>query len=248
MIRLEDVSFGSMRDPEHAVAEGINWSVERGDFWVLAGLHGSGKSDLLMLLAGLMPPLRGSYRLLGQEMPIFDEDRLLTRLKVGLVFESGQLLNQLTVRENIALPLRYHANLAASQADATVQAILDELELGAWAELTPGALGRTIQKRVGLGRALILKPELLLLDNPLGGLDPPQIQWWLAFLLKLAAGHPLFGDRPVTLIASASDLRPWKRCARQCAVLRGHSLQVVENWHAGQPGTADIVRELMPEI
>jgi ABC-type transporter Mla maintaining outer membrane lipid asymmetry ATPase subunit MlaF len=201
-----------------------------------------------MLLGGLMPPLAGDYWFMGETMPIFDDARLAIRLKLGLVFETGQLFNQLTVRENIGLPLRYHANLPAVEAEEKVQILIDELELGDWTEQTPGAIGRSIQKRVGLGRALILRPELLLLDNPLGGLDPQQIQWWLDFLRKLNAGHPLLDHRPLTVIASASDLRPWRACARQCAVLRGRSLQTVENWRGGGDAVPiDLVRELMPE-
>jgi hypothetical protein len=65
---------------------------------------------------------------------------------------------------------------------------------------------------------------------------------------KIAAGHPLLDNTPVTVIASASDLRPWRTCARQCAVLRGHSFQIVENWQRGDATRPDVVRELMPEI
>lgn len=247
ILRLENVSFGSMRDPDRAVGENINWAVNRGDFWVLAGLHGAGKSDLLMLLGGLMPPLRGNYWFLGEPMPIFEEARLAVRLKLGLVFETGQLFNHLTVRENLALPLNYHRNPLPEDAERTLESLLDELELGPWANTTPGAIGRSIQKRVGLGRALILNPELLLLDNPLGGLDPQQIHWWLGFLQRIGTGHPLMGNKPVTLIATASDLRPWRARARQCAVLRGRSLQVVDNWNAGEPLGTSIVGELLPE-
>ena len=61
-IEMTDVAVGAMRDPETIVAEGINWTVSAGDYWVVAGLHGAGKSDFLMLTGGLMPPARGRYR------------------------------------------------------------------------------------------------------------------------------------------------------------------------------------------
>src|SRR6185369_12442975 len=124
-ILMESVAAGSLQDPAATVLADINWKVMPGDFWVVAGLQGSGKSDLLMLTAGLMAPLSGQYWLFDEEMPIFDEARLPQRLRLGLVFESGQLFNHLTVRENLALPLRYHQNLTKSEAAARVKAMLD---------------------------------------------------------------------------------------------------------------------------
>src|SRR5437016_9236274 len=111
VIEMQEVALGSMRDQTVLVAEEINWTVVAGDYWVVAGLQGSGKSDFLMMTGGLMPPLSGTYRLFGEEMPIFEDARLKKRLRLGLAFETGQLFNQLTVAENIALPLRYHENL-----------------------------------------------------------------------------------------------------------------------------------------
>src|SRR5512146_2133872 len=104
-IEMTGVALGAMRAPERMVAEGINWTVRVGDYWVVAGLQGSGKSDFLMLAGGVMAPLRGRYLFFGEEMPIFEEARLKQRLRLGLVFDSGQMLNDLTVAENVALPL-----------------------------------------------------------------------------------------------------------------------------------------------
>src|SRR5438876_5384484 len=105
VIEMENVAVGAMRDQSTMVVEEINWTVAAGDYWVVAGLQGAGKSDFLMMTAGLMPPAEGNYRLFGEEMPIFDEGRLRHRLRLGLVFDGGQLLNHLTVWENVALPL-----------------------------------------------------------------------------------------------------------------------------------------------
>src|SRR5438552_18661907 len=111
IIEMQEVAVGSMRDQTLLVAEEINWTVAAGDYWVVAGLQGSGKSDFLMMTGGLMPPVAGAYTLFGEPMPIFEEARLKERLQLGLAFETGQLFNQLTVAQNIALPLRYHENL-----------------------------------------------------------------------------------------------------------------------------------------
>src|SRR5512138_358408 len=140
VIRMEDVAVGAMRDPDLVVAERLNWTVAPGDYWVIGGLQGSGKSDLLMMTGGVMPPRAGQYWLLGEEMPIFDAERLRHRLRLGLVFDGGQLLNHLTVAENVALPLRYHKNLTAADARPEVMRFLEDMELAPWADSTPGAI------------------------------------------------------------------------------------------------------------
>jgi phospholipid/cholesterol/gamma-HCH transport system ATP-binding protein len=248
VIEMEDVGVSSLRDASQVVALGINWRVMAGDYWVVAGLQGSGKSDFLMMTGGLMAPASGEYRLFGEKMPIFDEERLPTRLRLGLVFDGGgRLFNHLTVRENVALPLRYHRNLAKSEADGLVNQLLEEVGLAEWADLTPGALRQNWQKRVGLARALILAPEVLLIDNPLAGLDLRSASWWLNFLLQLSSGHPLMNGRPMTLVVSTADLRLWKGHARQFAVLKDEQLAVVGDREQLAQISGELLQELMPE-
>ena len=221
-IEMTGVAVGAMRDLDTLVAEDVNWSVAAGDFWVVAGLQRSGKSDFLMMTAGLMPPLRGTYRLFGDPMSAEAEEDLHQRLRLGLVFDGGQLFNQLTVAENIALPLRYHRALPAEQIAEQVNRLLELTELMPWANSTPGMLGRNWQKRAGLARALALHPEVLLLDNPLGGADTEHAGWWLNFLGQLSAGHEVMpGKRPTTLVVTADDVQPWRASARQFARLHG---------------------------
>lgn len=246
LIRMEGVAAGSMHDPLAAVLEDVNWTVAAGDFWVLAGLQGSGKSDFLMMSGGLMPPLRGTYRLFGDPMPMFEDSQLITRLRMGLVFQSGQLFNHLTVWENIALPLRYHRNLSAVEAVVEVKPWLEALGLAPWADSTPGALGRNWQKRVGLARALILKPELLLVDDPLGGLDWRHAQWWLEFLTRLSRGDSLLENRPLTLVVTTADLRPWRARGRQYAIVKSRRLLVLGDWGQMEAGGAEALHELLP--
>src|ERR1700690_3005270 len=112
-IEMRDVSVGAMRDVSFIVVENANWTVAPGEFWVIAGQQQSGKSDFLMLTAGLMVPVAGSCRIFGRDTRTFGEAELAERLRVGLVFEGGQLFNHLTIRENVALPLQYHRNLSA---------------------------------------------------------------------------------------------------------------------------------------
>ena len=99
------------------VVEEVNWSVAPGEFWVVAGQQHSGKSDLLMLTAGLMSPARGQLPACSAaRRETFGEAKLAERLRVGFVFAGGQLFNQLTLAENVALPLRYHNNLPPDEA------------------------------------------------------------------------------------------------------------------------------------
>ena len=246
-IEMTGVAVGALRDPDTTVAEDINWTVNAGDYWVVAGLHGSGKSDFLALTGGLMAPRQGRYQFFGAEMPIFEEARLKERLRLGLVFEGGQLFNHLTVAENVALPLRYHYNLSRVESTAAVSELLASTELAPWADSTPGGLGRNWQKRAGLARALALKPEVLLVDNPLAGLDPRDVHWWLGFLDQLSKGHSLMQGEPVTLVVTTADFRPWKGRAQQFATLRNRRFVVFGAWAQLEAASEELVRELLTE-
>jgi ABC-type transporter Mla maintaining outer membrane lipid asymmetry ATPase subunit MlaF len=237
-----------MRDQSRIVLRDINWTVAPGDYWVVAGLQGSGKSDFLAMTGGLMGPAAGRYLLLGEEMPIFDEARLKTRLRLGLVFETGQLFNHLTVGENVALPLRYHKNLTKAAAAPQVQELLSALELEPWADSTPGAIGRAWQKRVGLARALMLRPEIILVDSPLTGLDLRHTFWWLGFLEQLSKGHALLGGRPVTLVVTTADVRPWSNRQARFAIIREERFHVLGEWEQLEAQREVLARELFVAV
>ena len=198
-LEMRDVTVTSLNDPDAIILEGVNWSVAAEDYWVIGGLHRSGKSDFMALAAGLMLPKRGTYRAFGHELTAgFEHEILAARLRIGLVFDGGRLLSHLTVAENIALPVRYHQNLAMGDAAAPVEALLEFTGLTSFADARPGSTSRNWQQRAGLARALALRPEVLLLDNPLTGLDPRDAAWWLERLGELSAGHALTGGRPLT--------------------------------------------------
>lgn len=241
---MRGVSVGSMRDMSAMVAEDVNWSVAPGDFWVIGGLQGAGKTDFLTLTGGLMAPVSGTYCFLGEEMPIFEDHRLPDRLRLGFVFENGQLFNHLTIAENVSLPLRYHHNLSKADADAEVQKLLELTELGPWADSTPGAMARNWQRRAGLARALMLRPEVLLLDNPLGGLDLRHGEWWLNLLEQLSSGHEWMKGKPMTLVVTTNDLRLWRGGQRQFAILKEKRFVVLGNWEQVEAARDERVREL----
>jgi len=234
-----------MRDLGTAVVQDVNWKVEAGAYWVVAGLQGSGKSDFLLMTAGLMPPQQGNYLLFGEAMPIFEEADLKERLRLGVVFENGQLFNHLTIWENISLPLRYHENLSKADVFAEVQNVMKIMSLEPWAESTPGAISRNWQKRAGLARALILQPDVLLVDNPLVGLDLRHMSWWMSFLDDLSRGHNLLQGRPLTLVVTTADLTPWRGQSRRFATIRDKRFTVVGDWAQLEAATEEPVRDLL---
>jgi ABC-type transporter Mla maintaining outer membrane lipid asymmetry ATPase subunit MlaF len=229
LIALQSVAIGAAETPSTPLAEGVDWRIMRGDFWVVLGPPGSGKSALLATLVGLQRPLAGKLEWFGTDaLGLTGAAQLPFRLRLGLVFEhGGRLFHNLTVYENVALPLCYHANCALPDARGPVQGLLEALGLGGWAATTPGRLRPSWRQRVALARALALKPEVLLLDNPTAGLDPAEARWWRETLAQLACGHEAVGGQPLTLVVTCQNLRPWLEPQRQFALLRQTAWQVL---------------------
>ncbi|HXI70371.1 MAG TPA: ATP-binding cassette domain-containing protein [Verrucomicrobiae bacterium] len=244
-IEMRDVSIAAMRDASFTVVEDVNWIVAEGEFWVVGGQEHSGKSDLLMLAAGLMSSTSGSYKLFGNDTRDFGEAELAERLRVGFVFQGGNLFNQLTIAENVALPLRYQNNLTAAEAAHQAQPLLDLMELTPLADVTPSNIAANWRQRVALARALILKPEVLLLDNPLAGLGARHLQWWLRFLDRLSQGHELSGGKSMTIIVTADDLRHWQGARRKFALLRDKKFIPLGDWTDVEKTSDPVVRELL---
>ncbi|MBI3849648.1 MAG: ATP-binding cassette domain-containing protein [Verrucomicrobia bacterium] len=222
ILEMIDAAVVFAQTPGRRAVEGITWQVSAGDYWVVGGLPGSGKSDLLATAAGLQRPWSGRHLLFGRDLTELHEDELLAdRLRIGLVFENGgRLFNHLTVAENIALPLRYHRDFSDDEIQQRLKAILDLMDLNEQGRLLPSQTTRAMRQRAALARALALQPDLLLFDNPLGGLDRRQARWWLDFLARLAAGHEFMNGRPVTLVVTTEDLQPWFDQGRQFALLK----------------------------
>ena len=244
-IEMRSVGVSSMHDATRLVLEDVNWTINSGEFWVVAGTQGSGRSDLMLLAGGLMSPAQGDYHFLGEPMPIFEESRLKHRLRLGFVFESGQVFSHMTTAENVALPLRYHENVSREVAETRVGELLEIMELTRFANHWPTGLTRNWQKRIGLARALMLKPEVLVLDDPLSGLNARHAMWWLNFLEQLRIGHSLTASRPMTIIAAADDLRLWQGRDRHFAVINGKKFSVVGS-HDELTASADpLVKEFV---
>jgi ABC-type transporter Mla maintaining outer membrane lipid asymmetry ATPase subunit MlaF len=242
---MRDVTVKALHDQRTVVAEQVNWQVNAGEFWAIAGLHGSGKTDFLMLAGGVTAHARGEHTFLGEAMPIFSEERLPHRLKLGLVFDGGRLLNHLTVAENIALPLQYHRNLPANEVASALAELLELTGMTQFARSRPSAIGRNWQQRAALARTLALKPEVLLLDSPLSGLDQRQQNWWLAFLNRLAKGHPYYAGKPITMAVTTDTLWAWRGRANRFALLSDGRFEVIGQWADVANSTHPLVQELL---
>jgi ABC-type transporter Mla maintaining outer membrane lipid asymmetry ATPase subunit MlaF len=243
---MRDVAVSTLHDPSVILLEDVTWTVSRGDYWAIGGLLRSGKTDLLYVAGGLAPPVRGHCRWFGEITDaLLEDERLAIRRKVGMVFDGGQLLNELTLAENVALPLRYHLGREEAEPIVRIEALIALTDLQPWAGHRPADVSRNWQQRFGLARALALKPELLLLDDPLSGLDPRDAAWWIEKLEALAAGHPLLDGRPLTLVVTGNDLRPWRSSARQFALLQDRSFVPLGDRPALDAQSQPVLNELL---
>lgn len=244
-IEMIGVDISTIDDPDFAVLKNVNWSVAQGEFWVVGAPQYSGKSDFLMTTAGLMPPAGGSYKFFGNETRIFDESRLADRLRMGFVFENAQLFHYLTVAENVALPLCYHKNLGMEEAAEAIDGLLEITDLKPIADVPPANLPPSWHRRAGLARALVLRPEILLVDNPTGALDARHSLWWRQFFDELWRGHKWLGEKPLTIIATTDDFRPWRGGERRFALLKEKSFVPIGAWNDVVSSNESLVKELL---
>lgn len=170
MIRLENVSAGYARGQD--VLKSVSFHLEPGAFYFLTGASGAGKSTLLKILALTLAPKEGDVHLFGTNARHLSHARMPEmRRKMGMVFQDYQLLDHLTVAENIALPLKVGGE-RPHVIRAKVHELLEWMELAPYADVHPTALSGGQKQRVSIARAVIGSPKVLLADEPTGNLDP----------------------------------------------------------------------------
>ena len=154
----------------------VNFSMElsEGENVVVLGKSGSGKSVLIKCIIGLLSPDSGSIKIFGSDIGQLDDHQLdETRSKIGFLFQSNALYDSMTVRENLEFPLRRHwIKLSQEEVDLMVIKALEDVNLAQTIDMMPGELSGGMRKRIALARTLILKPKIILYDEPTTGLDP----------------------------------------------------------------------------
>lgn len=155
------------------IHQDVNFYVKKGECLGLIGGSGTGKSVLLRSLVGLEKPDSGQILINGIDISKMNERELnQIRKKVAYVFQGGALFDSMTVYENLAYPLREHFNLSETEIAEKIRLQLEEFGLPGSEQLYPGNLSGGMQKRVGLARAMMMGPEVVLYDEPTAGLDP----------------------------------------------------------------------------
>ncbi|MEM7588412.1 MAG: ATP-binding cassette domain-containing protein [Acidobacteriota bacterium] len=170
VIQVEGVhrSFGSLK-----VLRDVSFSLEEGQTLCILGASGDGKTTLLKVLMGVLPPDEGRVLLFGRDVYALPEDELQElRRTVGVTFQSGALLNSMTLAQNVALPLEYHTELDDDTIATMVKIKLQQVGLLEAADRRPSEVSGGMKKRAAVARALAMDPRMLFYDEPSAGLDP----------------------------------------------------------------------------
>ncbi|MEO1201422.1 MAG: ABC transporter ATP-binding protein [Pseudomonadota bacterium] len=189
MIELHDLSrVYRTADVETTALNGINLEIEPGEFIAIMGPSGCGKSTLLNILGMLDSPDSGSFRFLGEDVARRSERALasIRKANIGFIFQSFNLIDELTVAENVELPLLYQKVTAAERAER-VNEVLERVNIAHRATHRPQQLSGGQQQRVAVARAVVTNPKLILADEPTGNLDSTNGEEVLSLLGQLNA-------------------------------------------------------------
>ena len=166
-VRALTKKFGSQ-----TILDGVDFCIETGESAVIIGRSGGGKSVLLKHMIGLLQPDAGEVLVDGEKITHMTERQLLrVREKFGMVFQGAALFDSMTVAENVAFPLR-HKKYSAAETERRVAAALELVDLPGTQKKKPAELSGGMRKRVGLARAIVYEPQIMLYDEPTTGLDP----------------------------------------------------------------------------
>jgi phospholipid/cholesterol/gamma-HCH transport system ATP-binding protein len=198
------------------IFEGLSLTAERGKITAIMGPSGTGKTTLLRLLMGAIAPDKGRVALFGEQPTELGRAALFRlRQRVGMLFQNGALLTDLSVFENVAFPLREHTNLPEPVLRRLVLMKLEAVGLRGAAELMTGELSGGMARRVALARAIVMDPEVLIYDEPFVGLDP--ISMGVIVRLIQALNQTL----GITSIVVSHDVQEINSIAHQSFLLSG---------------------------
>ncbi|HWB92683.1 MAG TPA: ATP-binding cassette domain-containing protein [Puia sp.] len=169
-----DIAHLCKRVGSNVVLDDFNLTVAKEENVVVMGKSGAGKSVLIKCIIGLLKPDSGQLLVFGQNIPDLDHEELdRIRAKVGFLFQSNALYDSMSVRKNLEFPLRRHwIRITQKEVDDMVMEVLENVGLADTVDKLPEELSGGMRKRIALARTLILKPEIILYDEPTTGLDP----------------------------------------------------------------------------
>jgi len=203
------------------VHDGIDLKVYPGEILTLMGGSGSGKSVLLRSLIGLERPDEGQIMYKGKDISKLSEDELVdVRKNIAYVFQYGALFDSLSVRDNLAYPLRAHTNLSEEEINQKVVEALRKVGLEHSIDLFPSDLSGGMQRRVGVARSIILEPEVILYDEPTTGLDPYNTKQILNIILQLR-------DQGATTVLVTHDMHAIFSVTDRVAFLKSGQIRAI---------------------
>ena len=202
-------SFGPQR-----VLDGVDLRVEKGESVVIIGRSGGGKSILLKHLIGLLRPDEGDVIIDGESIAGMNERQLLkVRRKFGMLFQGAALFDSLTVAENVAFVFQREGKLTEPEISKKVDQALDMVDLGGTRDKKPAELSGGMRKRVGLARAIVYEPEIVLFDEPTTGLDPIVADSIDQLIVRVRE------QLEVTTVAVTHDMRSARRIGQRILML-----------------------------
>jgi len=210
-VRLREVCLAFEDRP---VLRRLSCAFPRGKISVILGGSGSGKTTILRVIGGLVHPQSGTITVAGHDISGLSETEMYTvRQKLGMMFQGGALLDSLSIFDNLAFPLREHTRLRTPEIADEVHRQLAAVGLTDVDDLLPGQLSGGMIKRAALARAIIRKPEILLVDEPFSGLDPVSVKRIEALLRRINR------ELQITMLVSSHHIPSTMRMADQVLLL-----------------------------
>jgi len=227
----------------HPVLDGVSFRIENGESVAIIGRSGGGKSVLLKHLIGLIKPDSGEVLVAGENIVPMDERQLLrVRRKFGMVFQGAALFDSMTVAENVAFGLRRHEHLTEAEIARQVSATLEVVDLPGLEDKQPAELSGGMRKRVGLARAVIYEPQIVLYDEPTTGLDP--IVSDSIDQLIMRAHRRL----KVTTVVVTHDMRTARRVGQRVMLLHEHRIYATGTPEEFFNSTDPVVRQFVDGV
>lgn len=179
-VNIDSISFSDLEfsfDDEHRVLSNCSFDLPMNTVVRLHGPHGCGKSTILKMLAGLVDPHQGDYVINGESFNQMSFEELIPyRLKIGYGFEYGGLINNRTIRQNLALPIQYHKLMDDGEAQRHIDKIIEIFGLQRSSRYRPSAVSGGQRKLACIARAFVMNPQLLILDEPTHGLNERSVE------------------------------------------------------------------------